>query len=300
MKLFKLLVQTGLLAAPLAFFNCMTDDNGDKIRIDTVTVKDTITKEVVKQVTDTQYVFDTTQASKNGKAFEVRFYPRFDTMALAMQQKVETEAGDSVQFDMLQFYVSEFSLVDTNGSERALPGLALIDFSDSTARKNGYAKLTLKALPGTFSGLKFSVGVPYDLNHRDVSLQKYPLGPDVGMFWVWNSGYIFHRIEGKVDSADSTRPFFYHIGTDNRKVNVQLYNLPNPYAPTAVASRMDVPANGTGSLSIDVDYAKVFTAGLTPGKALNPGLDTLERAAHGGPLADRVFLNMTTMFSQRK
>jgi hypothetical protein len=284
----------------MAFLHCMNEvEEKEVLRYDTLTVRDTVTREVVKTLIDTQYVFDTTFASKNGKAFEVRFYPRFDTSALAMQQKVKTKAGDSVSFDILKFYVSEFALVDTNGAEKPLPGLALVDFSDSAAREDGYAKVVIKALPGVFSGIKFSVGVPYDLNHRDVSLQEHPLGPDVGMFWVWNSGYIFHKIEGKVDSADSSRNFFYHVGADNRKVNVAFFSLPNPYAPAAVASRMTVPADGSGRLEVNVDYAKVFATGLTPGKGLNPGLDTLERAAHGGPLADRIYLNMGTMFTQR-
>jgi hypothetical protein len=151
--------------------------------------------------------------------------------------------------------------------------------------------------------VRFSVGVPYDENHRDAATQAAPLGTESGMFWSWNSGYIFHRIEGKVDSAGVEKPFVFHIGADNRKVNVNLYSLTGTTTSFTVAGAHAKTAAAKIShdvethLPINVTYNSLFTTGLNTASALKPSLNTNERTAHGGPIADRIFLNMQPMFA---
>ncbi len=51
------------------------------------------------------------------------------------------------------------------------------------------------AAKGPFAGLRFTVGVPPDLNHQDPAVAAPPLNRS-DMFWVWQQGYKFLSIEG--------------------------------------------------------------------------------------------------------
>lgn len=235
--------------------------------------------------------------AREGKPLELRFYPRFGTDTLKSGRKYRTVGGDSVRLTMARFYVSEISLVDSLGAEKPLIGTYLVDVLDTVAASKGYSSLTLNALPGTYRGLRFRIGVPFDQNHRDPTTQSAPLGTDAGMFWSWNSGYIFHRVEGKVDSAGVECNILYHIGADYRKVQVDLFTLPDPMVVGTVSS-LTVSSTGT-SVGINAAYDALFSMGLNTSSALKPSMNISERMAHGGGLADRIFLNMQTMFSLR-
>jgi hypothetical protein len=223
---------------------------------------------------------------------EIRFYPRFGTDTLKAGRKYLTAGGDSVRFEFAKFYVSEIHLVDTSGAFHPLPGLFLVDALDSTVDARGYAAITVDALPGNYRGLRFSIGVPGDLNHRDAATQSAPLGTASGMFWSWNSGYIFNRTEGKVDSAGSGKSIAYHVGGDHRKMQVNLFSL------DATTSNLQVTEAG-GTVGVNVAYNSLFTTGLNTGAALKPSLNVNERQAHGGALLDRIYLNTQTMFTSR-
>lgn len=275
---------------------CNEDDDSatGPAKVDTVTVikHDTLVE------TDTLRIYDTTEVSQNGKPLEIRFFPRFGSEGLELGKRYRNAADDSVWLTMARFYVSEFGLVDTLGRTHPTPGLFLVDFADTSEMEDGSYAVTLKALPGKYRGVKFSVGVPYKDNHQDVATQKAPLGPNAEMFWVWNSGYIFHRVEGKVDSAGKACNWFFHVGADNRKLSVGLYSLPNPFNPTAEVTTLEI-GEEHNAVEVEVDYAKLFTRGLEATGPIRVMADTTERMAHGGALADRVFLNMQSMFTRK-
>jgi hypothetical protein len=158
--------------------------------------------------------------------------------------------------------------------------------------------VTVKANPGTYRGVKFCVGVPFEENHKDAAQQSPPLGPNSDMFWGWNPGYIFHRIEGKADSALATVDFLYHIGIDNRKLTVMLANLTG-----ASKSVFNVSATATNTFSINADYSQLFSVGMNPPNAMLLRANPNERVTHSfgsaAALADRIFGNTQNMFSAR-
>lgn len=278
----------GLLFA--AFLGLGCEDDADASGL--AGAKDTV------RVRDTVFVSDTAEARAKGASLEIRFHPVFGDQPLRLGRKYADAAGDSVRFSQVRFYVSEAALVDSLGAARNLPGLGLMDLAETAFDSSGHVALKTRALPGRYRGLRFSVGVPFAENHRDAAEQEAPLGPNSGMFWSWNSGYIFHRLEGRVDVADSSLPFFYHIGGDNRKMTVGLFGLPSPMGPSASTSYTVLPDSGN-VFSVTVDYAKLFSRGLGASGPLRPAADSTERMTHGGPLADRIFLNLQTAFSRK-
>ena len=230
----------------------------------------------------------------NLKSIEVRFMPTFGDDPLVLGQKYVNAAGDSIAFTVLKFYASEFGLVNVDGSKTPMEGIELVDFADSQVEANGYYSYTVKGEPGTYSGLKFAVGVPFDQNHRDVSTQTEPLGPNSGMYWGWNPGYQFFKVEGRVDSMGTPVNFLYHTGEDNRRKTVRLASLAGDNV-----TEFTVADNDDNVYTVKVDYSKFFARGLDPSEPMNVKMNPGERTNHVGPkdLADRTAANFAEMFS---
>jgi uncharacterized repeat protein (TIGR04052 family) len=77
--------------------------------------------------------------------------------------------------------------------------LALIDFENATGACQGTPDTNTQisgetTAPGTISGIRFTVGVPEELNHLDAATAPSPLNV-TDMWWVWLSGYKFLRID---------------------------------------------------------------------------------------------------------
>jgi hypothetical protein len=114
--------------------------------------------------------------------------------------------GETISFSKLRYYVSQIALKNLNGewwNESESYHLA-------TLSSNATTVLSLKDIPeGDYSELSFIVGVD---STRNVSgAQSGALSPTEQMFWNWNTGYIFIRMEGESPQATGTT-FSYHIG----------------------------------------------------------------------------------------
>ncbi|MCB9677976.1 MAG: metallo-mystery pair system four-Cys motif protein [Alphaproteobacteria bacterium] len=79
-------------------------------------------------------------------------------------------------------------------------GVALLDFEDGTAAcaDSGTAetnRVVTGVVPeGAYDAVRFDVGVPFALNHVDSATAPAPLNAP-GMFWVWQGGYKFVRVD---------------------------------------------------------------------------------------------------------
>jgi len=99
--------------------------------------------------------------------------------------------------------------------------LALLDFEDGSmgCAVDGNPDLNAvvkgQAPAGTYKGLRFVLGVPFAKNHQNQAIAASPL--NVGkLFWSWNSGYLFAKIEGQAAGTDGGAPyppFLVHIGS---------------------------------------------------------------------------------------
>ena len=122
----------------------------------------------------------------------------------------------------LRFFVSDIELLDANG--KAVPvtldqdgvwqykSLALIDLEDGKgACRNGNPAMHTGATgtvpAGNYSGLRFTVGVPFELDHISPLSAPSPLNM-TAMFWSWQGGYKFIRAEVALASkaGDTVKP----------------------------------------------------------------------------------------------
>ena len=118
----------------------------------------------------------------------------------------------------LRFFVTDVALLKTDGA--AVPvvldqdgiwqykSVALIDLEDGTGGcRNGNSaihKVVSGTIPaGDYAGLRFTMGVPFELNHGDTLAAPSPLNM-TAMFWSWQSGYKFLRAEVSVVAATTS------------------------------------------------------------------------------------------------
>ncbi|MEM1034460.1 MAG: MbnP family copper-binding protein [Myxococcota bacterium] len=127
-----------------------------------------------------------------------------------------------------RIYVHDVRLVDAAGNEIPLTveddgkwqqgGVVLLDFEDGTsgcadtgnADVNTIVRGTVPAETDVsgFNGVRFVLGVPFDLNHANAATAAAPLNL-TAMWWNWNSGYKYVRVEGASTGLDSWR---FHLG----------------------------------------------------------------------------------------
>lgn len=233
-----------------------------------------------------------TEHHHGDQTLNVRFYPTWGATQFQMNTNYNT-TNDVVKFTMAQFYVSEVFLIDSNGVAYPADGIKLINISNLGVNNYVEASFLTDAEPGAYRGIKFSVGVPFEENHQDVSKQTDPLGPNSGMFWSWNSGYIFHALEGKFDSAGVLMDFVFHQGTDNMKSVIGLYSLES--TKTTFTLEHDTPS----TFSVNLDYSKAFSKGLNTLNAVNLKANPSERISHGGAMAAQVNINLRAAFTRK-
>lgn len=90
--------------------------------------------------------------------------------------------------------------------------VALVDLEDGqgsceTGSTATHTALTGHAAKGAYRGLRFTVGVPFALNHADPALAAAPLDQTT-MHWHWQAGYKFLRAGVKRDDQQT----FLHLG----------------------------------------------------------------------------------------
>lgn len=173
-------------------------------------------------------------------------------------QSIECGAMDkAVQLTDLRFYVSDVQLEDVNGNLHSLePNLALIDLEDGSGSCSNGTPDTQNILQGAvangeYQSLRFTLGVPFDLNHRDPLLAEVPLD-DAAMHWHWRGGYKFLR--AGVRSADDG--FWMHLGSTGCQGTLQ--NITGCNAPNRVVVQINdfVPGRDT----VIIDLAEIVAA----------------------------------------
>lgn len=117
--------------------------------------------------------------------------------------------GDSVRISKFNYYISNIKLTKTDGSI----------FSENESYhlikhdEPGTTSFTIKNVPeGNYDKIEFLIGV--DAERNSSGAQTGDLDPAHLMFWDWNNGYIFVKLEGEFKSIQKQMPYGFglHVG----------------------------------------------------------------------------------------
>jgi len=173
-------------------------------------------------------------------------------------------ANNAVQLADARLMLSNIQLRNTDGGWEDLAlddsdwqheGIALLDFEDGTAScaDSGTSQLNDQIIGqighGTHDAVRFDVGVPFALNHLDSATAPAPLNAP-GMFWAWQSGYKFLRVDFAV-AGDTPSRWNVHIGSTGCVSDAPTSAPEDPCTrPARATIELDLPP--TGELAIDL------------------------------------------------
>ena len=151
-----------------------------------------------------------------------------DPVACGKEIKNLGAQRNSAQITDARLYVTNIRLIGADGKEVPFAltpdnkwqsdKVALLDFENGTGlcRDGGNADLndTIKgkAPAGSYAGIAFDMGLPFQMNHADVATSKTPLSVQA-LWWNWQNGYKFARIDLATNAPAPNDKFFIHLGS---------------------------------------------------------------------------------------
>jgi hypothetical protein len=154
------------------------------------------------------------QSSKTN-SLEINWMHTIDSQQLTLDTVLyKNNLSQSFHITKFKYYISNITLEKESGNPNKSKEVFLINEEEASSKKISISKIK----NGEYSYINFILGV--DSLRNCFGAQSGALDPIQAMFWTWNTGYIFLKLEGK--SSSSTAPgkiFEYHIGGYKEPVN---------------------------------------------------------------------------------
>jgi hypothetical protein len=115
--------------------------------------------------------------------------------------------GQAYTITNLKYYISNISLIQKGKVAYKSADHFLVNEEEEISKT-----ILLKQIPeGNYEAISFMIGI--DSIHNCSGAQSGALDAVNGMYWTWNSGYIFMKLEGRSPFSRSPGNIFeYHIG----------------------------------------------------------------------------------------
>lgn len=197
---------------------------------------------------------------------------------LALGVNYRNSNGDTMKFSMFNYYVSNFSLVKSDGSVYVIPkdSCYFLIKEENTGQNR---EIEFKGIPaGDYKEIRFIIGVDSLKSVSPISERTGvldPAGEAAGMYWMWNSGYIFVKVEGTspqapFDTNTGNHPFYYHIGLFGGYDSPTLNNIKNVTLSDDAGDVATVRTNITPNVHVKVDIMELFKTPTTVSMAEHP------------------------------
>ncbi len=202
----------------------------------------------------------TSEYDKNKKA---ELSVEFDNIAGTADLELNTgtytnQSGENFTVSKLKYYVSNFKLTNVDGTEYVVPQDScyfLIDESDESTHEP-----IVRIPEGEYKTLTFTLGVDSLRCTKDISQRTGvldPTGAGADMYWTWNSGYIFFKMEG-TSAASTMGEYFYHIGLFGGMTAPTLNNIKTITLDLTARGTPKVKTGKETNIHLMLDILKVF------------------------------------------
>lgn len=194
---------------------------------------------------------------------EISFVNNAGTQKLALGNISYTNSSsEPFTITTLKYYVSNFILTSTNGEKYIVPQDScyfLIDESNPASLKP-----RLNIPNGSYSNLSFMIGVDSLRNTKDLSQRIGVLDPTAAaadMYWTWNSGYIFFKMEGNsIVSPQTDKSFRFHIGLFGGYSSGTLNNTRIVSINLTPKGNASIVSGKTSHVTLNADILSVFNS----------------------------------------
>ncbi|WP_149207778.1 MbnP family protein [Flavobacterium johnsoniae] len=174
------------------------------------------------------------------------------------------EAGEKFSVTTFNYFVSNIKLHQKEGKEYVIPqdsSYFLIKENDPASRK-----INLKVPEGQYTAVTFTIGVDSLRSTMDISRRTGALdiagGMLDGMYWTWNSGYLFMKFEGDSPQAEldrtGQRKFRYHIGGFGGYNKPSVNNIRTVTIDLSKKGAVKAKKNAISRVVLQTDASRVF------------------------------------------
>jgi len=200
--------------------------------------------------------------------------------------------SQSFKITKLKYYISNIKLTKTDGSVYTVPqaeSYFLMDESNSASQK-----ANLSVPEGEYKTISFIVGVDSLRNTMDVAARTGVLDVSAAaadMYWSWNSGYIFFKIEGTSPVITGMGGIFqYHVGGFGGYSSATLNNLRTITLDLSARGTAKVKTGSQPNIHLFVDVLKALNGSTNIDFVTTP-------MAHSPTAGQPVCNNYINMFS---
>jgi hypothetical protein len=194
-------------------------------------------------------------SNKKDLALSLSFHHYIGNQKLVLDDTLVNVFGEKMVVRKFRYYITNLAWVYEDGNrEDQSSGYFLIDEAD------GHSKIISIIQPEKKTkALEFTIGV--DSIHNCSGIQTGVLDPMQGMFWTWNTGYIFAKLEGNAPVAQTAaHAFTYHIGGFKNAENaIRKIQLPIQDARSTKIINIKVDINAWFNGKQDLPIAKIPT-----------------------------------------
>lgn len=158
---------------------------------------------------------DSDEPSMGAGKIVIKFDNRVGESDLELNKSYENASGEAFTVTRLNYFISNIRLTTNNGVEYVVPQDSSYFLIKESVPESQH--ITLNNIPaGDYNKITFTIGVDSIRSKMDLTMRTGVLDPASadGMYWTWNSGYIFFMMEGTSPAApaDQEHKFYYHIG----------------------------------------------------------------------------------------
>lgn len=181
-------------------------------------------------------------------------------------------AGEQFTIDQLKYYVSNVKLHTANGGEYVVPQDESYFLVDASVSESQFVDIEVPE--GDYTRLTFIIGVDSLRSTMPVEARTGVLDPagdhhSGGMYWSWNSGYIFFKMEGRSPAIDlagdptGQHRYRYHIGGFGGYDAPTINNIKTVSIDLSRAGTANVRNGLSSNVHLFVDLSKVFSGSTT-------------------------------------
>ncbi|MCC6599750.1 MAG: hypothetical protein IT223_03645 [Crocinitomicaceae bacterium] len=228
---------------------------------------------------------DKTPGKTTGKV-KIVFTPMYHDQPFVAGAVYHDNMGHRIRVDNLLCYFSLVNILPVSGNAVLAKDIYLANFSMGNT-------IEVDAPHGSYDGLSFNIGILPEYN-KNVDPTTYPNSHPLsvqgsqGLFWTWNTGYMFLKYDGKADldgveGNPLLSPFAFHVGDDPFLVPLS-FSFPT----------LQVNAGDEKQIKIIIRVDKIIDG---ENDQINIETDNLTHTGGNTALAERVMTNFANSIS---